>query len=1706
MATVNLGTGQYIIDSTGNLVDVATNTVIGPATQFGFTPSQIDFVRLFPGSSQSSVINSLFPSAAQTVETTQPIAPVAPGIQYSNTLAMPQQVPATATVNFTIDGSNFVKIDPKTGLAYNTDGSINTSVSQTYQMANNISGVNPQTAFQQQQQQAQQQFDSLQAAEQQRIADQQAAAAAAAEQQRIAAEQAAAAEQQRIAAEQAARIQAERVAQQQRVDAASIVDPRTGQKLQNLDPNFGNYVDATTFKNTQDVIKRIEDNTITNVFTGKKVQSVEPQAPGYVDANTYNTTKVDIAKAQEATDFAKTLPPIGPNTVDPIAGPNGTTFYPTMNGWVQNKYVTSSDYKSSGEIAPLVQQVKNYSANYVEPSSYVKASDFTPSVVKQLADLGYKPTTVNGESVFQASKTGAAGYLPDQYLTSARNETRAQQEFNNTMANFTLPDISQSTSRQDIMSPDGRTRYVGIPANPATGSPAQWYAVSPDGQSYTPVSGNQPGYGPYYQANPEGGAPIAVTPTAPTAQPVAPEQPAALTPVEPTIPKLISTPQGIVPNPAYMEKYGVTAEQVIRETTPTAGAVAPVIPSTTTPTAPATQPVAPPPSMSDLNKLSTSAEQAISSQKQAEYLASIPFTEVTTYERVGNQFVPRTTRYQTKDQYVQGYTSPEELARQQKIASESKLERDFAVKTFDPGKVQDLSLTNPQLQYLAANGWQEQIKGQPVTGPDGTVYYATESGYKQSSNPDAPNYVEPSKLNTERQQYDQKFTDLMSATKNYEAVKLKLMGGNGPLNQLYGPEAANNMPPIMDIKSASTQPIVIDAKTGIIYTKTSSGYKQSTDPTVGNFATPDKIQMVLPSITKDSAPVVDAQGVIHYPIQKTFTTTQTSFDEIPFQVESGWVQSANPDAPGYVPDAGAAYQRNQYDFSNNQITHVDPTQIKTVPGPGNIRYQTVNKYGANYIDPTEESGWVQREQDRVQLAIQYEESERRNRERIAAMNDGGGWGFFGDLFEGIDKFVNKTVGWDTIATIAGGLIGGPWGATLANATANAIQGETPAQILKSAALTFATAYGTKALSEALNATVSEAVNNSIAEGTIDSALVEQAADEVAQDFIGEGLTDYLPDVVTEYAPAETIGEEFIPEDILGPIGPEEALTPVTEVPTSPVQPNAPVDLTSTGVSDMEAGTIFEGPNGDEIVLDSGKTVNYEDYLAAQNSGQPVSIDGQMTTGGTVTVGPAPSEFANMEPIAPTWNDVPSIEITGVGSTGEAVLPDVIVNGTIPGLTTEQIVALGGLTAAAAVVAASGIGGAQAAAAAAGAPTTPPTPVEPTPVEPTPTPPAPVEPTPTQPGVVEPTPTTPAPVEPTPNPTPTPVEPGPTTPMEPTPTEPGTTTPTEPGTTTPTEPVPPAPVPGGGTPTPTEPTVPGTTTPGGEVTPGPTEPVTPVEPTTPTTPTEPVTPPAEEVPVIDKSTPYEGPYSNESVLERYLNKTITYGDVLKLIAAGLVLPSVLPLLGIQPKPPAPRTYGPLAPIQWGTANGMTLPGLNPGYLTFAGSPPPMYQTTDKVQSQYYWGMHPYMRTQEDLVNYNLVPEAPAVPFGIQQSRQPFNTQQFIEQTIGTPRYQQAAMGGSQQYPGSFAPATSYAGGPVAPSTAPQPQTFGAPAPMPTASYAPQQFATPVAPVVPQVTMNFTPVTVPTTLPEWAPGTWDLTQPVTPYGTTPAPVQA
>jgi len=1294
-----------------------------------------------------------------------------------------------------------------------------------------------------------------------------------------------------------------------------------------------------------------------------------------------------------------------------------------------------------------------------------------------------------------AAKAQADAVAKQQAIESAAQAK--QQQLDAAQAAFRLPEIPQyagtfttgvqklNAQTQEITDPKGNT-YLGVPADPKTGAPAQWYRVQGNAQTgyteYQPVSQN----------------------LQPAAQqgPIAPDQ------------------LNVYDRVRNVDQYN-----------------------------------------------------------QQQYIASVPTTDVTTYQKKYNAdtggieapngvFSSSTRNYQTQDKTLSNYISPVDLAALQKNAQATKQELDTAVANFKPASPRDLNLKNfEDLSYLQANNWLKENTAKPIMSPDGTVYQPVidqnkQTGYRQSTNPTAPGFENAQVLQQQQQQYYTRAENMPQILDRYE--------NNINKYESYTQGLKN---PDNTISDAKAKPL-IDEWSGAVYYPTASGWQQSQDPTAAGYMPAEQIKMFMPEPASYKRGVVpDTQKILgpgeseYYPVyENKYTGTKP-----------GWIQSTNSKVAGYVePD-----QFSQ--FVNYQNAAAAPGTIKKNP-LSNAEVQLTNPWEGNYQEP-------RAFQADVNNYIAQE------RARQAAANKKGGFlkeafspitNFLGgianalgidDELADLDKFINKTVGWDNIASIGGGMLGGPLGSAVAKGVAQAEQGKELGEILQGAAISYALAYGTKALMDNIGSAMNTTIDQSLSTGIVDQGVFDEAAQEFADNIVDQSIVDYLPDTVKDFVGPPSDLANFVPgitddfvddfadnlidavapdivpdftDDIIDAVIPEsisppdgvgdfvlEPVAPLEPTPiiggeetfppgmfddqveydipgtdaTTSVQPIAPTatmpgstniststDIASTGISDMPAGTIFEGPTGTEVVLDSGKTVNLVDYNTAIESGQPVSVDGQITTGGTVTVGPAPAEFDNLLPIEPTYADVPNIDISGVGSTGEAVLPDVIVNGTIPGLTTAQIAALGGLTAAAAVVASSGIGGAAAAAdsvlAATPSPGPSPVPQPPTPVEPVPQPPTtptPVEPVPqppTTPTPVEPVPQPPTPVEPVPQP-PTPVEPvpQPPAPVEPVPVEPPVTQPpvVEPVPVEPPVVEPPI----------VEPPV---------VEPPIVEPPVPVEP--PPVVEPPVQPPPTEVPVYDYSTPYTGEYSNQSVLERFMSGTITYGDVAKLVAAGYVLPSVLALIGgAPPAAPGRRGYGPLAPIQWGTLEGgLTNPGLNPGFLTFGGSPPPAYQTTNPLQSQYYWGLQPYMQTQADLANYNQV-QMPAVPFGQQQPRGAFDTQKFIRETIGTPEYQQAAMGASTQYPGGVAPATSYQGGVVAPAPMmPTPQfTTPVPTAQPMNTMAPQ-FNMPVAPAIPQVNMNFTPVTVPDTLPEWAPGMYDINQPVAPYGTTPVPVKA
>jgi hypothetical protein len=116
--------------------------------------------------------------------------------------------------------------------------------------------------------------------------------------------------------------------------------------------------------------------------------------------------------------------------------------------------------------------------------------------------------------------------------------------------------------------------------------------------------------------------------------------------------------------------------------------------------------------------------------------------------------------------------------------------------------------------------------------------------------------------------------------------------------------------------------------------------------------------------------------------------------------------------------------------------------------------------------------------------------------------------------------------------------------------------------------------------------------------------------------------------------------------------------------------------------------------------------------------------------------------------------------------------------------------------------------------------------------------------------------------------------------------------------------------------------------------------------------------------------------------------------------------------------------PANPPKFGKLGALANPGLNPGWIQAQ----PFYNTTSPVQSQYYWGNHPYAYDQADRANYNNVPYAPAVPWGVQQAQAPFDVNQFIRSTIN-PQSQAAAAGSAPEYYAPYAPATPYVGGKV-----------------------------------------------------------------------------
>jgi hypothetical protein len=182
----------------------------------------------------------------------------------------------------------------------------------------------------------------------------------------------------------------------------------------------------------------------------------------------------------------------------------------------------------------------------------------------------------------------------------------------------------------------------------------------------------------------------------------------------------------------------------------------------------------------------------------------------------------------------------------------------------------------------------------------------------------------------------------------------------------------------------------------------------------------------------------------------------------------------------------------------------------------------------------------------------------------------------------------------------------------------------------------------------------------------------------------------------------------------------------------------------------------------------------------------------------------------------------------------------------------------------------------------------------------------------------------------------------------------------------------------------------------------------------TTPTTPTTPTGPSQAAIDAANAANASGETDPLGD------LTPDEIAALISGGYLLPVIVNKIS-GPKTPS-TNYGPLAPINWGSVPGLATGGVNPGYMPIPTATP-FYNTYSPNQARYYWGQHPYIPTMAELANYNVVPGAPAQPWGTPVSAvggtRRLNTQQFIQNML-MPQYQAAATGSSLQYPQTSAP--------------------------------------------------------------------------------------
>lgn len=140
------------------------------------------------------------------------------------------------------------------------------------------------------------------------------------------------------------------------------------------------------------------------------------------------------------------------------------------------------------------------------------------------------------------------------------------------------------------------------------------------------------------------------------------------------------------------------------------------------------------------------------------------------------------------------------------------------------------------------------------------------------------------------------------------------------------------------------------------------------------------------------------------------------------------------------------------------------------------------------------------------------------------------------------------------------------------------------------------------------------------------------------------------------------------------------------------------------------------------------------------------------------------------------------------------------------------------------------------------------------------------------------------------------------------------------------------------------------------------------------------------PVVDNSRPYDettlGPLNDGGIIN--LGGTNIPDVVTGIVAGGVLVPPIINALNPPTTPTSPyagQTFTPASPgSQW--SGKLVNANMIPSYVGRAASVP-FYNTTSPVQSQYYWGVHPYVPLGGDLAQYNNIPEAPAQPWGLQR---------------------------------------------------------------------------------------------------------------------------